>query len=228
MNKRKITKIFICMLALILMVSSSFSAYAMPIFLTMPESTTVTIDVEPTDRIEDVKYRIYDETGILPENQILFFAGTQLVDGNTLSDYNIQKESTLNLVVNNDVKVLTVEFISAPTYTVTIPATVELGETAEIKAENVVVEKGSQVEVKLTDTSEANNSFKLKSNEGAELAYTVNNGTNNISIGDTVLAVNPDDTSTGAATLIFTQSGEAEFAGDYSGTVTFTISVESV
>lgn len=116
----------------------------------------------------------------------------------------------------------------APTYTVTIPATVDLGETAEIKAENVVVEKGSQVEVKLTDTSEANNSFKLKSNEGAELAYTVNNGTNNISVGDTVLAVKPDDTSTGAATLIFTQSGEAEFAGDYSGTVTFTVSVESV
>ena len=197
MNKRKITKIFICMLALILMVSSSFSAYAMPIFLTMPESTTVTIDVEPTDRIEDVKYRIYDETGILPENQILFFAGTQLVDGNTLSDYNIQKESTLNLVVNNDVKVLTVEFISAPTYTVTIPATVELGETAEIKAENVVVEKGSQVEVALTGTSEGDNSFKLKTDEGAELIYTVSDGTNDISIGDTVLAVNPDDTDTG-------------------------------
>lgn len=121
-----------------------------------------------------------------------------------------------------------ISYSVTPTYTVTIPATVELGNTAEIKAENVVVEKGSQVEVKLTDTSEDDNSFKLKSNEGAELAYTVNNGTNNISVGDTVLAVNPDDTSTGAATLIFTQSGEAEFAGDYSGTVTFTVSVESV
>ena len=145
-----------------------------------------------------------------------------------LDESGTQSIPKANTVLKKNTRTLSVTYDVAPTYTVTIPATVELGETAEIKAENVVVEKGSQVEVKLTDTSEANNSFKLKSNEGAELAYTVNNGTNNISVGDTVLAVNPDDTSTGAATLIFTQSGEAEFAGDYSGTVTFTVSVESV
>ena len=131
-------------------------------------------------------------------------------------------------VLKKGTKTLSVTYDVAPTYTVTIPATVELGNTAEIKAENVVVEKGSQVEVKLTDTSEDDNSFKLKSNEGAELAYTVNDGTNDISVGDTVLTVNPDDTTTGTANLTFAQSGDAEFAGDYSGTVTFTVSVESV
>lgn len=121
-----------------------------------------------------------------------------------------------------------ISYSVTPTYTVTIPATVELGGTAEIKTENVVVEKGSQVEVKLTDTSEADNSFKLKSNEGAELAYMVNDGTNNISVGDTVLAVNPDDTDTGTANLTFVKQGSEAYAGAYRGTVTFTVSVESV
>ncbi|MGN0523932.1 MAG: ubiquitin-like protein [Eubacterium sp.] len=228
MNKRKITKVFAFMLTLVLMLSSTFSAYAMQIFVKTPESKHITLEVEPTDRIEDVKVKIQDKENILPEHQRLFFSGTELEDGNTLQDYSIQKDSTLQLVLTYDTKTLTVQFVSAPTYTVTIPATVELGGTAEIKAENVVVEKGSQVEVKLTDTSEADNSFKLKSNEGAELTYTVNNGTNDISVGDTVLAVNPDDTSTGAANLTFAQSGNADYAGDYSGTVTFTVSVESV
>ncbi|MGN1315433.1 MAG: ubiquitin-like protein [Acutalibacteraceae bacterium] len=224
MNKR-IKKILVCALSLIIMISSSFSAYAMQLFLTIPEGSTVTIEVEPTDRIEDVKIRIYDKTGILTEQQILFFGGTQLEDGNTLSDYNIQKESTLNLVINNDVKVLTVEFVSVPTYTVTIPATVELGETAEIKAEDVVVEKGKQVQVALTGTSESDNSFKLKTDEGAELSYTVDNGTIDINVGDTVLAVNPDDTDTGTANLKFVKQGSEAYAGTYTGTVTFTISI---
>ena len=121
-----------------------------------------------------------------------------------------------------------ISYSVAPTYTVTIPATVELGNTAEIKAENVVVEKGSQVEVKLTDTSEDDNSFKLKSNEGAELAYTVNNGTNDISVGDTVLAVNPDNSDTGTANLSFVKQGNEAYAGAYKGTVTFTVSIEEV
>lgn len=107
-----------------------------------------------------------------------------------------------------------------PSYYVEIPSTVTLGNELEVKASNVVIEYGKKLNVKI------NGDFNL-SNNNHKVAYTVTSGTTPINSGDTVLTVNPENSNSGSSTLIFNVPTTGfKYAGDYTGTVNFTISIE--
>lgn len=143
----------------------------------------------------------------------------------------------------------TVNYSVAPAYTVTIPASVTIdgtnnSNTVTVSASGVKVAKGKQVVVKLTginvttENTNGDNDFKVKTAEGAELKYTVKIGTTDITTAEasnTVLTVNPASTTANAVasgsnnlTFALADTEVVKYAGTYSGTVTFNVSVDEV
>ena len=100
MRKKLLKYISGSLLALLLSVSTTMTPiFAMQIFVKTLTGKHITLEAEPTDRVEDVKLKVKDKEGIPTEMQILKFQGKILEDGNTLQDYSIQKDSTIHLVL---------------------------------------------------------------------------------------------------------------------------------
>lgn len=122
-----------------------------------------------------------------------------------------------------------------PGYTVTIPASVTVDDDpVTVEAADVKVPKGKQVVVKLTgiNVTDANptgdSQFLIRTTEGAELEYKVTIGGAEVAKEGVVLTVDPTDGPIGSADLTFELKSAVTYAGEYKGTVTFTVSVEDV
>lgn len=109
-------------------------------------------------------------------------------------------------------------------YTVTIPEIVEIGGTATVKAENVSdIPLGSYLSVTLSDSD-----FVLRTDKGAELAYTVTKDGKQVNLDDTILAVGQGTEQSSSADLKFDlkDSQIVKYSGNYQGSVTFNVSIE--
>lgn len=146
----------------------------------------------------------------------------QAVSGWTTSDGGVTVENNAFTMPSKALTV-TAQYVNAPTYTVTIPASVTLDSTATISAEGVNVVDRSSLVVKLTDAQ----GFKLTTNEGAELSYSITKDSTALSAGSTVLSVAGGiANNTGSAVLTFSAPTTAvKYSGDYKGTITFTVSI---
>jgi hypothetical protein len=129
--------------------------------------------------------------------------------------------------IEESLQSVTYEYSVAPTYTVTIPSEVKLGQTYTVAANNVVLDYGKYVRVLLCNTSNDQGAFALQNSFGDKIGYDVTVDGDAVELGQTLLEVHPGTSADGSVELTFSQPTGVQYSGSYTGTVTFAILLEA-
>ena len=100
--KRIVAVLLSVVMALSLIPSMALTASAMQVFVEKPDGKTISIEVEPTDSIDNLKAKIQEKEGIPPDQQLLYLGDRKLEDGHTLADYDVQKEDVITVVLRSE------------------------------------------------------------------------------------------------------------------------------
>lgn len=217
---------------LFLSFAAAYPVHAMQIFVKTLEGTHITLTAEPTDRVEEIKEKLAEQTGISTVRMRLIFAGKHLEDGYTLQDYNIQKDSTLHLVVKENTDSAEILYEEESTWVVKIPAATlsATGETEQtVAAETVDLRPEQKLQVKIKGI--ADGVVRLTRSDGkaetTSIVSTKPDGAAPID-GETVIAEfesqSTDFVNGTTGKLYFSAVAENTKAGTYTGTIIYEIS----